>query len=54
MPQLLEAEFCLQGNDMFHRISETVHAEVGSLDSKRIKTDWEEWLKKEIRKKQLF
>ncbi len=53
MPQLLEAEFCLQGNDMFHRISENIHSEVGSLDSKRIKNDWEEWLKKEIRKKQL-
>lgn len=53
MPNLLEAEFSLQGNDMFHRITESVQAEVGSGDTKRIKFEWEEWLKREIRKKQL-
>ncbi len=53
IPSLLEAKFSLQGNDMFHRISQSVHQEVGALDSKRIKEDWEEWLKKEIRRKQL-
>src|SRR3989344_3831502 len=53
MPELLEAEFSLQGNDMFHRITESVQSEVGSGDTKRIKFEWEEWLKREIRKKQL-
>ncbi|MDP3728129.1 MAG: ATPase, T2SS/T4P/T4SS family [bacterium] len=53
MPDLLEAEFSLQGNDMFHRITESVQAEVGSGDTKRIKFEWEEWLKREVRKKQL-
>ncbi len=53
MPELLEAEFCLQGNDMFHRITESVQAEVGSGDVKRIKFEWEEWLKREVRKKQM-
>ncbi len=53
IPELLEAEFCLQGNDMFHRITESVQAEVGPGDVKQIKFEWEEWLKREVRKKQL-
>ncbi|MBI5797626.1 hypothetical protein HZA98_01840 [Candidatus Woesearchaeota archaeon] len=53
MPQLLEAEFSLLGNDMHHRIAESIQEETGALDTKRIKTEWEEWLKKEIRRKQL-
>ncbi len=53
MPELLEADFCLRGNDQFYRISEQVQSEVGSGDIKRIKFEWEEWLKREIRKKQM-
>jgi len=54
MPKLLEAEFSLQCNDQFYRIIEQVQHEVGFIDTKRIKSDWEEWLKREIRKKQLL
>ena len=53
MPSLLEAEFCLQGNDQFYRITGQVQAEVGFVDLKKIKLEWEEWMKREIRKKQM-
>jgi type IV secretory pathway ATPase VirB11/archaellum biosynthesis ATPase len=47
---LLEAPFVIQCNDQFHRISNNVREEVGSLDSKRIYAQWESWLKREIKK----
>ncbi len=46
---LLEAKFIVQSNDWFHRISEQVREETGSLDSKRIFFSWQEWLKREIK-----
>lgn len=49
MKGLLEADFVTMSNDVFHRISDEVKEEVGSLDSKRIFLDWESWLKKEIK-----
>jgi len=53
MPTLLEAEFAMQANDMYYRVTEQIQAEVGYLDTKRIQFEWEEWLKREIRKKQM-
>ncbi len=50
---LLEAEFVVQANDQFHKLSESVKDEVGSLDSKRIFFDWNEWLRRTV-KKQTF
>ena len=50
MPNLLEADFVVQANDEFHKISESVRQEVGSLNSKRIFFDWNEWLKTTIKK----
>jgi len=47
---LLEADFTIQANDEFHRISDIVKNEVGSLDSKRIFFDWNEWLKRTYKK----
>jgi len=49
-PDLLEAEFVIQSNDQFHKISERIREEIGSLDSKRIFFDWNEWLKRHIKK----
>lgn len=48
--KLLEAPFNIRSNDQFHKISEEIRSEVGSMESKRIKYEWEEWLKKTIRK----
>jgi len=48
---LLEAPFVIQCNDEFHRISDKVKEEVGALDSKRIFFEWNEWMKRSIKKK---
>jgi len=50
-PDLLEAQFCIQCNDQFHRISEKVKEEVGSLDTERIFFEWNEWLKRALKKR---
>jgi archaeal flagellar protein FlaI len=52
-PAILEAEFVILSNDIFHIISDKVKNETGNLDSDKIYNMWNEWLKKEIRKKQL-
>lgn len=48
-PELLEAEFVVLANDAFHRVSESVREEHGELDSKRILTEWKEWLSRAIK-----
>jgi archaeal flagellar protein FlaI len=50
---ILEARFVIQSNDMFHRISEEVKKDVGSLEPRRIFFEWEDWLKKMIRMKKI-
>lgn len=49
-PDLLEAEFVLQCNDQFHRFSDQVKEEVGSLDTKRIYHLYQEWLQRAVKK----
>jgi len=53
MPELLEAKFVITANDEFHRISDMVREEVGSLDSKRIFTEWNNWLRRTVKKMKL-
>jgi flagellar protein FlaI len=48
---LLEADFSILSNDEFHRISEAVRDEVGSLDSKLIFFRWNEWMKTMLKKR---
>jgi type IV secretory pathway ATPase VirB11/archaellum biosynthesis ATPase len=48
--ELLEANFSVLANDEFHRISERIREEVGSLDSKKIYVEWCEWLKRAVKK----
>ncbi len=50
---LIEAPFVIQCNDEFHRISDNVKEEIGILDSKRIFFEWNEWLKRSIKKKKI-
>ncbi len=47
---LIEAEFVIQSNDQFHKISDTVKEEVGSLDCDKIYFEWNEWFKRHIKK----
>tara|TARA_Y100000310_G_scaffold345802_1_gene470155 strand:+ start:13773 stop:15992 length:2220 start_codon:yes stop_codon:yes gene_type:complete len=49
MPEILEAKFVVPANDQFHKISDEIKNEVGSLDNKRIFFDWNEWLKKKLK-----
>ncbi|MBU4283675.1 MAG: type II/IV secretion system ATPase subunit [Nanoarchaeota archaeon] len=53
MPEILEADFVINANDEFHIISDKVEEDIGSLDSKRILSEWEKWLKKELKKKKV-
>jgi type IV secretory pathway ATPase VirB11/archaellum biosynthesis ATPase len=53
-PELLEATFTVLANDEFHRISERIREDVGGLDSKRIFTEWTEWLKRAVRKPEIL
>ncbi len=47
---LLEAGFVIQANDEFHRLSDKIKEETGVLDSNKIFFEWNEWLKREIKK----
>ena len=49
-PSILEANFVVESNDMFHRISDSVREELGFLDSRRIYFEWHEWLKRTLKK----
>ena len=53
MPKLLEARFVIHSNDEFHRISDKISEETGYTDPKRILFDWEEWLKKKIKEREI-
>ena len=52
--ELLEAPFTIKANDTFHVISDNVKEEVGALDPKAIMLRWNQWLKRELRKKELY
>jgi hypothetical protein len=49
-PDLLEAKFTVLCNDYFHKITDSVKEELGRLDTDRIFYEWNEWLKKTVRK----
>ncbi|MBU2497103.1 MAG: Flp pilus assembly complex ATPase component TadA [Nanoarchaeota archaeon] len=50
IPDLLEAPFIVKSNNAFHNLSDSVLREHGSLDSKRIFEEWNEWLRREIKR----
>ncbi|MBN1645677.1 type II/IV secretion system ATPase subunit [Candidatus Woesearchaeota archaeon] len=49
-PDMLEAEFVIQANDQFHRISDKVKDKKGMLDSKAIFFEWSEWVLQQARR----
>jgi len=51
MPELLEADFVLKSNNIFHEISDKVTKEIGVPEGKRVIADWRAWLKEEVRRK---
>jgi len=50
LPSMLESDFVVHTTDEFHRLSDKIKEEVGFLDSKRIFADWDQWLKRAIKK----
>jgi len=48
-PEILEADWTSESNEVFHLISDDVMKEVGSLDSKMIYEKWVEWFKKKLK-----
>ncbi|MFT4282795.1 MAG: ATPase, T2SS/T4P/T4SS family [Candidatus Woesearchaeota archaeon] len=50
-PELLEAEFVINCNDYFHKVSDKVKEETGVLDSKKIFFEWKEWLLMEVKRR---
>jgi type IV secretory pathway ATPase VirB11/archaellum biosynthesis ATPase len=50
---LLESNFTVRSNDIFHQISDEVKEEVGFVDSNRVFFQWDDWVKRAIKQKQL-
>lgn len=49
--ELMEAPFVVKSNERFHLICESLRKEVGSIPPDRAYKMWEDWLKKEMKKK---
>ncbi len=50
---LLEADFIIKANDIFHLISDRVKERTGKLDSQQILFEYKEWLKKEVKRRKM-
>ncbi len=48
---MLEADFVVAANDQFHKISSLIAEEVGYTEPNRVYSEWENWLKDEIKKR---
>ncbi|MCF7872114.1 type II/IV secretion system ATPase subunit [Candidatus Woesearchaeota archaeon] len=48
--ELLEAPFNISANDQYHRISDKIKSETGILDSKKIYSEFKEWLKTQLKR----
>jgi type IV secretory pathway ATPase VirB11/archaellum biosynthesis ATPase len=49
-PRILEAPFVVRANDAFHQIAETVREDTGAIEPKRTYFEWNEWMKRQIKK----
>ncbi len=50
MHELLEADFTVKSNNVFHEISNEIREEVGLPVSERVFPEWKKWLEKEVKK----
>ncbi|HLC58185.1 MAG TPA: type II/IV secretion system ATPase subunit [Candidatus Nanoarchaeia archaeon] len=51
LPELLEAGFVVASNDSFHEICNKVRERSGFVDSRKVIFEWEDWLKRYIKRK---
>ena len=54
MPEILEAKFNSISNAVFYRISDSVRKETGLPSSDRVFPEWQNWLKKELKRIKLY
>ncbi len=47
---ILEAPFVINSNDEFHRITEQIQEETGTIDTEKIYRQWKEWLRTSVKK----
>ncbi|MBU1204020.1 MAG: type II/IV secretion system ATPase subunit [Nanoarchaeota archaeon] len=47
---ILEAGFIVKANDAFHQTCESVREDLGYIDSKRTFFEWNEWMRRQIKK----
>ncbi len=52
-PEILEAEFNVLSNQIFHKISDDVREEIGLPMSERVFPAWQKWLNEEVKKKRI-
>ncbi|MFH1209611.1 MAG: hypothetical protein V1663_02380, partial [archaeon] len=50
---ILESQFNMLSNHMFHKISDEVREEVGLPVSERVFPLWQQWLNSEIKKRKI-
>jgi len=50
-PDILEADFYVRAKDEFHRTVDKVREESGKIDNERIFFEWNEWLKKAVKRR---
>jgi len=50
-PDILESDFTIESNEVFHIITEKVKQEVGGIDSKMIYEKWMEWFNNKLKEK---
>jgi hypothetical protein len=48
-PEILEVDWVIDSNEMFHMISSQVRQEVGSIDTKIVYEKWLDWFKEKLR-----
>ncbi len=52
-PDILEAEFVIKANDIFHIISDKIKERTGKLDNNSILFEYKDWLNKEVKKRKM-
>ncbi len=52
-PDLLEAQFTVDSNHAFHRISDEIREETGLPMSERVFPEWQKWLNEEVKKRKI-
>ena len=50
---ILEADFVTKANDVFHLVSDRVKEKTGKLDSGLIFLEYNDWLRREVKKRKM-